>query len=261
MKKILSHPESCVIPATAVVESNVIFGERVILAGDGINIRTQARLDAACVIGEGVTIGQGAWVRAGAIVLNSIPANSIVEGNPARVVGYVNRSIADHLPETRLIDAMDYSTAERPSKIPLDVGSSALYLMRKIEDGRGSLTVGEVPTEVPFAPARYFAVYDVPSIELRGEHAHKRCQQFLVCLNGSCRILLDSGESRCEVLLDRPDIGVFMPEMIWGTQYRYSSDAVLLVFASRPYESEDYLRTYDEFLQEKQKTNRNHITS
>jgi len=61
-------------------------------------------------------------------------------------------------------------------------------------------------------------------------------------------LLLDNGAQRCEVILDRPDMGVYMPEMIWGTQYQYSPDAVLLVFASRPYEADDYLRTYDEFL-------------
>jgi hypothetical protein len=122
--------------------------------------------------------------------------------------------------------------------------------MRRITDVRGALTVGEVPTEVPFSPARYFTVFDVPSIELRGEHAHKKCQQFLLCLHGSCRVLLDDGKTRCEVTLDRPDMGVFMPEMLWGTQYRYSHDAVLLVFASRTYEADDYLRTYDEFLTE-----------
>ncbi|MDG1104178.1 MAG: FdtA/QdtA family cupin domain-containing protein [Ascidiaceihabitans sp.] len=122
--------------------------------------------------------------------------------------------------------------------------------MRRITDVRGALTVGEMPTEVPFSPARYFTVFDVPSIELRGEHAHKKCQQFLLCLHGSCRVLLDDGKTRCEVTLDRPDMGVFMPEMLWGTQYRYSHDAVLLVFASRIYEADDYLRTYDEFLTE-----------
>jgi len=105
-----------------------------------------------------------------------------------------------------------------------------------------------VPTEVPFSPARYFVVFDVPSLELRGEHAHKQCQQFLICLHGSCRVLLDDGTHRCEVTLDRPDTGVFMPEMIWGTQYRYTSDAVLLVFASRTYEADDYIRTYDQFV-------------
>ena len=240
-----------IIPETAQFEPGVTLGQRVVFAGDGIVVRANARIDAAAVIGENVTIGQGSWVRAGAVVLRSIPPNAIVEGNPAQVVGYVNRATNKQRPDPRLINIQNLGEVARPVRMPLEVGGSALYLMRRVIDTRGSLTVGEVPTEVPFSPARYFAVFGVPSVELRGEHAHKRCQQFLICLHGSCRVLLDDGDRRCEVTLDRPDMGVFMPEMIWGTQYRYTPDAVLLVFASRPYEAEDYLRTYDDFLAEK----------
>lgn len=250
MNKAVALRNECSIPDTAKIEPNVTLGKRVIIAGDGVVIRANARIDAACVIGEGVTIGQGAWIRAGAVVLRSVPPNAIVEGNPAHVVGYVNRAAQDHRSDPRLFNVQNLDSVERPARIPLQVGESALYLMRRVVDARGSLTVGEVPTEVPFSPARYFAVFGVPSVELRGEHAHKRCQQFLICLHGSCRVLLDDGTQRCEVTLDRPDMGIFMPEMIWGTQYRYSADAVLLVFASRPYEADDYLRTYDEFLAE-----------
>ena len=247
----MAFGNDCIIPDGARIEPGVILGQRVILAGDNIVVRANARLDSACVIAEGVTIGQGAWVRAGAVVLRSIPPNAIVEGNPAQVVGYVDRATLENRPDPRLIDVQSFGHLPRPTRVSLDVGESALYLMRRVADTRGSLTVGEVPTEVPFSPARYFAVFGVPSIELRGEHAHKRCQQFLICLHGSCRVLLDDGDRRCEVTLDRPDMGVFMPEMIWGTQYRYSPDAVLLVFASRPYEADDYLRTYDDFLAER----------
>lgn len=239
-----------IVPESAKIELGVTIGQRAVLAGDDIVIRANARLDAACVIGEGVTIGQGAWVRAGAVVLRSIPPNAIVEGNPAQVVGYQSHEEDLRRADPRVIDITAIGNPDRPARISLGVGQSALYLMRRVVDARGSLTVGEVPTEVPFSPARYFAVFGVPSIELRGEHAHKRCQQFLICLHGSCRVLLDDGNHRCEVTLDRPDMGVFMPEMIWGTQYRYSPDAVLLVFASRPYEAEDYLRTYDDFVAE-----------
>ena len=239
-----------IIPKSAVIAQNATIGPRVVLAGDGIVLRDNVRLDAACVIGEGVTVGQGAWVRAGAVVLRSVPANAIVEGNPAQVVGYIDGGNSETRPDPRLLDIHGFDHLERPARVPLEVGDSALYLMRRVTDARGALTVGEVPTEVPFSPARYFAVFDVPSVELRGEHAHKQCQQFLICLHGSCRVLLDDGLQRCEVTLDRPDMGVFMPEMIWGTQYCYSPDAVLLVFASRPYEADDYLRTYDEFLAE-----------
>lgn len=245
----------CIIPASAILHPDVTIANRVVLAGDNIIIGARARLDAASVIGENVTIGQGAWVRTGAVVLDSVPPNAIVEGNPAQVVGYrsVTQTARAQLSAPRHFDIHQFTDAPRPSQVSLGIGDSALYLMRRITDARGSLTVGEVPTEVPFSPERYFAVFGVPSVELRGEHAHKRCQQFLICLHGSCRVLLDDGEQRCEVTLDRPDMGVFMPEMIWGTQYRYSEDAVLLVFASRPYEADDYLRTYDEFLAERQR--------
>ena len=240
----------CIIPDSAQIAEGVTIGPRVVLAGDGIVLRQNARLDAAAVIGADVMIGQGAWVRAGAVVLRSVPPNAIVEGNPAQVVGYLDGEDSRRKPDPKHIDIHALGDLPRPSKVDLGVGNSALFLMRRITDARGSLTVGEVPTEVPFSPARCFVVFDVPSMELRGEHAHKQCQQFLICLHGSCRVLLDDGQHRCEVTLERPDMGVFMPEMIWGTQYRYSHDAVLLVFASRTYEAEDYLRTYDDFLAE-----------
>ena len=245
-----NFPHDCIVPIGAQIGEDVQFGARVVLAGDGIVLRDNVRLDAACIIGEGVNVGQGAWVKAGAVVLRSVPPNAIVEGNPAQVVGYLNGTNPDRRPDPRHIDIHGLGDLARPAQVDLGVSGSALYLMRRITDARGALTVGEVPTEVPFAPARYFVVFDVPSMELRGEHAHKECQQFLICLHGSCRVLLDDGVQRCEVTLDHPDMGVFMPAMIWGTQYRYSPDAVLLVFASRTYEADDYLRTYDEFLAE-----------
>lgn len=252
MSKSSQVPSDCIIPLSALVHPDAIIANRVVLAGADIVVGPRARLDAASVIGENVTIGQGAWVRAGAVVLTSVPPNAIVEGNPAQVVGYCREALdtRSQLSKPRQVDIHEFSENVRPSQVGLGVGGSALYLMRKMTDVRGSLTVGDVPAEVPFSPKRYFAVFDVPSAELRGEHAHKRCQQFLICLHGSCRVLLDDGAQSCEVTLDRPDMGVFMPEMIWGTQYRYSTDAVLLVFASRHYEAEDYLRNYDDFLTE-----------
>lgn len=231
------------------------IGSEVAFTGGGIVIAECARLESHCVIGGGVTIGRGAVVRIGAVCLSDVPANAIVEGNPARVVGYLQSDSLPERAESRMFDFQSCRNLERPASLSLDVGGSELYLMRRITDSRGSLTVGEVPSEVPFLPERYFVVFDVPSTELRGEHAHKQCQQFLICLHGSCRVLLDDGVDRCEVILDRPDMGVFMPEMIWGTQYRYSADAALLVFASRPYDAADYLRTYDDFIGELRRQN------
>jgi acetyltransferase-like isoleucine patch superfamily enzyme len=90
-----------IIPESAQIDASAIIGPRVVLAGDGITLRAQVRLDAACVIGEGVTVGQGAWVRTGAVVLRSVPPNAIVEGNPAQVVGYLNGNNTTGRPDPR----------------------------------------------------------------------------------------------------------------------------------------------------------------
>lgn len=218
----------------AIVDPNVVF------ADDGINrtlVRSGARIGAGTVVAAGVEIGAGALIRPGSVVLESIPANGVAQGNPAEVVGYVGAEI------TR-----GPVTVVPASVSPLPVGGAALHRTQRVRDWRGDLTVGEVGNDLPFEPKRWFMVLDVPSFQLRGEHAHRVCHQFLICVKGSCKTLLDDGQTRCEVALDSPDLGVHMPPMVWGTQYRYSPDAVLLVFASHPYDPDDYIRDYDTFL-------------
>jgi UDP-2-acetamido-3-amino-2,3-dideoxy-glucuronate N-acetyltransferase len=112
---------------------------------------------------------------------------------------------------------------------------------------RGSLTVGEFDRSIPFVAKRYFMVFDVPSLEVRGEHAHRECHQFLICVRGSCSVVADDGFNRQEFLLNRPDLGIHLSPMVWGIQYKYSIDAVLLVFASHYYDCLDYVRNYDDF--------------
>jgi len=115
-------------------------------------------------------------------------------------------------------------------------------------DSRGNLSVGEFGREIPFEVRRYFIVYGVPLGQVRGEHAHHVCHQFLVCVKGSCTAITDDGVTRCEFALDKPNLGIYMPPMTWGMQFNYSADAVLLVFASHYYDAADYIRDYDEFL-------------
>ena len=124
-----------------------------------------------------------------------------------------------------------------------------MHRMPRVVDIRGSLTVGEFDRSIPFAAKRYFMVFDVPSMETRGEHAHRVCHQFLICVRGSCAVVADDGTHRQEFLLDRPDVGLHLPPMVWGIQYKYSADAILLVYASHYYDSADYIRNYAEFLE------------
>jgi dTDP-4-dehydrorhamnose 3,5-epimerase-like enzyme len=91
-------------------------------------------------------------------------------------------------------------------------------------------------------------VFDVPGKDVRGEHAHRRCQQFLVCIRGSVTVVVDDGTASEEVQLREPDHGLLVPALVWAVQFKYSADAVLLVFASDHYDPADYIRDYEEFL-------------
>ena len=238
----------CIIHPSAKIEDGVSIGPRSLLQGENIIIRAGARLDSGCIVVGNVTIGSGAWVRAGSVVFSSVPPNAIVQGNPAQVTGYQSKLGSPNLfmqPLAHLNTAV--RCTDRPLSLPLGVGDSSLYLLREHSDARGSLVVGEIPSEVPFLPQRFFIIHSVPSFELRGEHAHRLCHQFLICLCGSVHVLLDDGTNRCETILDSPSLGLYMPAMIWGTQYKYSRDALLMVFASLPYSSDDYIRDYNEY--------------
>ena len=214
-------------------------------------LRRGASVGANATVLPGIEIGPGAMIGAGAVVTRSVPPNAIVVGNPGRIVGYVPSGASDEAGATDAIDASEVTQTARtdaPGRTELGVGGAALLRLKRVGDIRGELTVGEFARELPFVPQRYFMVFNVPTRETRGEHAHRACEQVLICAHGSCDVLLDDGHRRREVHLDRPDVAVHMPAMIWGTQYRYSPDAVLLVFASLPYDGADYIRTYDEFL-------------
>lgn len=196
-----------------------------------------ASIGAGAVILPGLSIGAGAMVGAGAVVTRSVPANAIVVGNPARITGYTETQVT--LPEPE----------QWPSEgHVLGVGDARLLPIPHFADLRGELSALEFSAGLPFAPQRCFWVYGVPSREVRGEHAHRRCAQFLICMHGSVNVLLDDGQCRAEVRLDSPAHGLYLPPMVWGTQYQYSDDAVLMVLASHPYDGDDYLRRYDEFL-------------
>lgn len=231
-------PRLCILEDDVLVDHGVIFSDR---GAKPTIIRAQVHIGAGAVIGDDVELGHGCVVAPGSVVLSSVPPNAVVRGNPAAIVGYTT-AIAGR-PST----SVRPSIAQQQGRTALGVGDAALYDMPMFSDLRGSLVVGEFDRDLPFVPQRYFLVFDVPSQELRGEHAHRRCHQFLVCLRGSCHALVDDGRQRAEVLLDSPTRGLYMPPLIWGTQYRYALETALLVFASHPYEADDYIRDYETF--------------
>lgn len=203
----------------------------------------QTTLSDGCSIGAGATIlgglsvGTGAMIGAGAVVTRDVPPFAIVTGNPARIRGYVGAE--------DITPAASNSTPASPSNS--QAHGARLIDLHSVADLRGRLAAGEIDAQLPFVPKRVFFVYDVPTAEVRGEHAHKTLAQLLICTHGSLSVVVDDGRARAEFHLDDPARGLYVPPHIWAIQYGYSRDAVLMVLASDVYDSTEYIRDYDEF--------------
>ncbi len=216
-----------------------IFSKTVICAG--------ASIGANATLLPGIRIGKGAMVGAGSVVTRDVPPNAIVVGNPAIIVGYDG---AGRIPD--VTGATTQSGMAKKAGV-MAITSCALQALPLAQDLRGSLSVAEYEKHIPFLPKRCFWVFDVPSREVRGEHAHKTLHQYLVCVKGAVSVVLDDGVNRDEVTLNAPNLGLHIPPGIWGIQYKYTADAVLVVFASDVYDTNDYIRNYEDFLSWKRK--------
>src|SRR5664279_689228 len=166
-----------------------------------IIVREGASIGANATILPGVTIGQGAMVGAGSVVTKDVPANAIVYGNPARIQGYV-----DTHPSSGNGASMGRPSTSglRPDLVSPLPGGARLLKLRVASDLRGSLSAIEFANDLPFAAKRFFTVYGVPTIDVRGEHAHRTCAQVLLAMAGSLSVLLDDGVDRHELILDDP---------------------------------------------------------
>jgi hypothetical protein len=119
----------------------------------------------------------------------------------------------------------------------------------KIEDHRGNLTFIEGDNHIPFSIARVYYLYDVPGGVERGGHAHKQLEQLIIAASGSFDVELDDGFGKKKFTLNRSYYGLYLPTMVWRELTNFSSGAICLVLASRPYEESDYYRDYNEFRQ------------
>ena len=228
------------------IEDNVFIGPNVTFTNDKYPrskqyvdefpqtvVKKGASIGANATILPGITIGEHAMVASGAVVTHDIPEHAIVKGVPAKITGYTDTM----LHPSNMVTVQDDEKLAGP----------VLYSLSTVQDIRGNLVVGEYPKELPFEPKRIFMVYDVPNSKVRGAHAHKKCHQFLIATHGSVNVILDNGETRDEYILSDAAIGLYIRPGIWGIQYKYSSDAVLLVLASHKYDPDDYIRDYNKF--------------
>ncbi|MBQ9608465.1 MAG: WxcM-like domain-containing protein [Lachnospiraceae bacterium] len=114
-------------------------------------------------------------------------------------------------------------------------------------DDRGQLVALEEMRDIPFEIKRVYYMYDTGEGVRRGFHAHKCLEQILICIHGTCKILLDDGDEKVEVLLDKPYEGLYISNAIWREMFDFSPDAVLMVLASEYYDESDYIRNYKDF--------------
>jgi dTDP-4-dehydrorhamnose 3,5-epimerase-like enzyme len=125
--------------------------------------------------------------------------------------------------------------------------AAGLVELSFVREARGDLGFLELEKEVGFAAKRFFIVSGVPANEVRGQHAHVQGEQFLIALQGSLKASTFDGESTQEFELNKPDFGLYMPKMSWGSQWNFSSDAKLLVLCSNIYDPSDYITDLEVF--------------
>ncbi len=246
------------------VGDDVFIGPNVTLTNDPLprskrhlQIHPNTVLESGCSIGAnatilpGLTIGRGAMIGAGAVVTQSVPAHAIVVGNPARITGYMGTDTkAERRDAVRREPSSTAPSTDNTVSTNTDTGvrGVTLHHLPCHGDMRGDLVVAEAQREIPFAIQRQFLIFNVPSPQVRGEHAHRHCHQFLIAVHGSLSVVVDDGKRRAEFRLTDRETGLHLAPLTWAVQYRYSPDAVLLVLASHSYDAADYIRDYDEFL-------------
>lgn len=223
------------------VEAGVCIGPRCCIQAEPaapVTLCEEASVGANATIWPGVSVGRRARVEPGSVVTKNVPAMAVVAGNPARIVRYCGAPVAP--PEVHPAVLADVT--------PTPIRGVTLHRLPLHEDLRGNLTFGEAQRHVPFAIRRYFLTFDVSGEQVRGEHAHRTLHQFLLCVHGRVHIAADDGAAQADFLLDRPNLGIYIPPMTWSVQYRFSPGAVLLALCSDSYDPADYIRDYAEFL-------------
>ena len=211
-------------------------------------VRAGASIGANATLLPGIEIGRGAMVGAGAVVTHDVPPGVVVTGNPARIRKQAwDRANPDVAPLA--LEHEDRPTPVEESQSLTFAGGAELRTIPVVSDSRGSLSYAQLGDQLPFVPRRYFLLFDVPEGAIRGAHAHHELHQFIVCVHGSCRVIVDDGTHQDELRLVSPERGLHVPPLLWTTVVPDSRDTTVIVLASAEFDADDYIRDYDEFLE------------
>ena len=124
-----------------------------------------------------------------------------------------------------------------------------IFILPKIADSRGNLSIIEEMKQIPFKIKRVYWIYDVPGGVERGGHAYRQNEEFIVALSGSFDVCLDNGKEKKVISLNRSYMGVYIPKGVWRVMNNFSTNSLALIVSSIDYDEKDYIKDYEEFLQ------------
>ena len=134
----------------------------------------------------------------------------------------------------------------------ISIQNAMLIELPKFLDTRGNLSFAQNNTHIPFESKRTYWLYDVPGGESRGGHAYRETEEFVIALSGSFDVIVDDGKEKKVFHLNRSYYGLYIPKGIWREMDNFSTNSLALEFASTKYNSDDYVRDYNEFLKLKE---------
>jgi oxalate decarboxylase/phosphoglucose isomerase-like protein (cupin superfamily) len=123
-----------------------------------------------------------------------------------------------------------------------------LVNLPKIPDERGNLSFIEEENHIPFKIKRTYWIYDVPGGEIRGSHAFKESEEFIVAISGSFDVILHDGKSEAKYSLNRSYYGIYVPKLTWRTLENFSTNSLALILSSTSFTENDYIRDFDKFI-------------
>ena len=124
-----------------------------------------------------------------------------------------------------------------------------IFILPKIADSRGNLSIIEEMKQIPFKIKRVYWIYDVPGGVERGGHAYRQNEEFIVALSGSFDVCLDNEKEKKVISLNRSYMGVYIPKGVWRVMNNFSTNSLALIVSSIDYDEKDYIMDYEEFLQ------------
>lgn len=125
-----------------------------------------------------------------------------------------------------------------------------ILYFNELGDERGHLVVVEGKQDLPFDINRIFYIYGSDPSVVRGQHANRETEFVLINVSGKSKIRISDGIEKLVIELNKPNMGVYLPKMVWKEMYDFSSDSVLLVLASTHYDAREYIRNYEEYVKE-----------